>query len=336
MKLQYGILGMVLVSGGAFAHDESAEGIQVGGYVDARYTWQNEKSGARQNSFSLPEGAIYAGKRVGGTRVFIDAGFAVPATTTGAETVTPGSFNVNQAYVSSASDSGFSWKGGRFDGIFGWVANDSSHYQLSTRGIIQNGVNVAGTAKAALPGTHGGLLFGYNFSDMLSLHLLVDAESAVQGNGSGLYSQNLDEPQWGFKLESKMDAFDLGLGFRIEKSDVSTDNAWGLDLVAGTKFADYDFKAIYVMDKDGEADATMGFGAQVGGAVTDAVNAALRVEWSKYAVDSTALAVTVGPQFTIEKGFVVKADYTLTSFGGDANANAETGHAVNLAAVYDF
>lgn len=313
MKLQYGILGMVLVSGGAFAHDMDAEGIQVGGYVDARYTWTKDTT----NSFSLEEGALYAGKRVGGARVFIDAGF----TDLGVLSNTEYGLQINQAYVANAADSGFMWKAGRFDRIFGWYDNDSGHYQLSDDGLLQGG----------LPATNSGLLLGYNFSDMLALHLLVEMD-AVQAGGM---ARNMDYPKWGVKLDSKMDAFDLGLGFRIEDNGADA-NQWGLDVVAGTKFADYDFKAIFVMDKNGEADSTMGFGAQVGSSFTDMITGVARVEWAKEGEDDTQLQLTVGPQFNLEKGFLVKADYTFSKAGGDANDGAEAGHTVVVAAVYDF
>jgi hypothetical protein len=322
---------MVLVSGAAFAHDEAAEGIQVGGYVDARYTWGKVSEGARTNKFSLAEGAVYVGKRVGATRVFIDAGLnaGLNPTATGLSSLT-----LQQAYVANASDAGFSWKAGRFDGIFGWQPNDSGHYWLSGRGLLQEG----------LPAYHQGLLFGYNFSDMMSLQVLAGLDNAQVGAVGAATasnaSRNMDYPKWGVKLDSKMDAFDLGLGFQIEKADAGEGNKWDLDLVAGTKFADYDFKAIFVMGKENkDAKSTMGFGAQLGGMFTDSLSGVARVEWAKRAEKDTMLAMTVGPQFHLEKGFVVKADYSLMLPGGDANKDAagdNTEHAINVAAVYDF
>lgn len=320
MKLQYGILGMVLVSGGAFAHDMNAEGIQVGGYVDARYTWMKGEKPAGKNSFTLGEGALYAGKRVGGASVFMDLAF----------TATYG-LTVQQAYVANTLDSGLMWKAGRFDGIFGWVANDSGHYQLTTRGLVQG----------MLETDHGGLLLGYNFSDMLSAHFLVAQNQAVSERAAaGGVEGNMDKPSFGFKLDSKMDAFDLGLGYYMEKNATNAEKTdWSLDVVAGTKFADYDFKAIYVMHKDAAADFNkMGFGAHVGGSVTEMVGFGARVEWQKQAEKQTELQVTVGPQFNLEKGFVVKADYTFGKKGGDnyTDAQKEAAHTLAVAAVYDF
>jgi hypothetical protein len=322
MKLQYGILGMVLVSGGAYAHnhtEEVAEGIQVGGYVDARYTWASgDKEVATSASmFSLPEGALYVGKRVGATRVFVDASFNGGA-----------NVGISQAFVTNSTDAGLSWKAGIFDTIYGWQPNDSGHYWLSTAGLLSEGI-VA---------THRGLLLGYNFSDMLALHVLVDSnQAAANADRPNPAMGNMDSPNFGVKLESKMDAFDLGLGYYMSKTGPDADSDWALDVVAGTKFADYDFKAIFVMNKDSAADFSgMGFGAQLGGMFTDSISGAARVEWSKYAEDATALALSVGPQFHLEKGFVVKADFTMMTLGGDANDGQDAMNSINLAAVYSF
>lgn len=327
MKLQYGILGMVLVGGSAFAHDMDAEGIQVGGYVDARYTWTKGSSQAtRVNEFSLGEGALYFGKRVGGARAFVDAGFKADLGLT-----------LNQAYVSNATDGGLMWQAGRFDGIYGWVANDSGHYQLSTRGAIQTGYSNGVKVGSGLPTTFDGLLFGYNFSDMMSLHLLVNSTSTSEENGLSSMAHNMDAPGFGVKLNSKMDAFNLALGYMMRKSTTdATKHNWGLNAVAGTKFAAYDFNAIFVMAKDASLDATMGFGGQLSGAVVDSVTAAARVEWQKLAANSTNLAITVGPQFNIDKGFVTKLDYTFSKLAGSVNTGAKAGHTVQVAAVYDF
>ncbi len=316
MKLQYGILGMVLVSGAAFAHDEAAEGIQVGGYVDARYTWTKDTT----NQFSLAEGAIYVGKRVGATHVFIDAGL------NGGLAPASSSLSVQQAYVANATDAGLTWKAGRFDTIYGWQPNDSGHYWLTDDGLLASAANA----------THQGLLLGYNFSDMMSLHFLINLDNDHNG-ASTTVTDNMANTKLGLKLDSKMEAFDLGLGFMTEKTGAG-DTMWMMDVVAGTKFADYDFKAIFQMENSGVegAEAEMGFGAQLGGMFADDLSGVARVEWAKEGEEDTTLQFTFGPQFHLEKGFVVKADYTLTSLGGEVNEGSEAGHTVAVAAVYDF
>jgi hypothetical protein len=355
MKRNFGIFIAMLLGGAVAA--QTNEGINVGGYVDAQYNYATIKNSGgtsgtagekMANTFRFSEAALTASKKVGGAEGVLDIavhgpsrsytkGFVSSTTDTAWDIGQTGS----QAYVAMNYDNGFMWRLGQFDSLFGYEANDSADQRYA----------MAGSIAAHMPVTQVGFHGKYEFSDMLTVHVAVANPSDL----GYMYNGNL---QYGIKLNTKFDAIKFNIGSVFMTGDSYSTGAkeqlgYLVDWDLSSKMASVDWALYGFFSKNDIKNAKLdyGVGLDLGYAVTEMVDAGLRVEFDKDGQDNgttntiTALAtdddqtiqVTVGPQFHLTDNLTAKLDYTFKKLAYDAStAKDEQGHYVNLAAVYKF
>ncbi len=314
MKLKYGMISVMLLSGAAYASD----GIKLGGYADARYNWANTTPNT--NNFGVAEGALYLGKTMGMGEVMVDLPFAGGGATNTFTFAT----GMAQAWVGWKYDNGFSWKMGQFDGIYGFEANDSADRFFSVAGLLKAGhPTTAGLLKAGHPTTHTGLKVAYAMSDSMNFHFLV-ANPANSGTMTG------GNPDFGVRLDTKMDAYTASLGALFSKAVGAADGTMAFDLIVGTKMDALSFNLEGDFSKTGDASA-MGFMALVTYGFSEMTKFGARLDWTKDAADAKMLGLAVGPSFEMNKDLTVKLEYNMLKPDG-----ADSQSAIVLAAVHRF
>ena len=313
MKSKLGLLGVALIGGSAFA----ADGIKLGGFADAAYTWA--KGTPNTNTFGVVDGSLYIGKTMGMGEVLVDMPFAYNPYLTG---IPNGGANISagftkaQAWVSWKYENGFNWKLGQFDSLYGFESNDSVDRFFAQTGIVY----------AGMPVVHTGLNVGYDFSDALGLSFLV-SNPADHGAMTG------GNPDFGFKINSKMDAFTASVGGLFQRAAATgSKTGWLFDIQAGTKVAQ--LKAdleVSIAKAGGATDTSLGLLGHFVYDVSETIAAGLRAEFSKAGTAKTT-AISVGPNFNMNKDFSVRLAYAFTKVSGAST----TGNGITIDAIHRF
>ena len=318
-----GVMGAMLLGSAAFA----ADGLKVGGYVDAGYDWAKSKVtvGSTEttmptvNTFSFHEAALSVSKDMGagGAHVLLPFNYGSGA---GAQTVAFNATNA-EAFVSWKYDNGFSWKLGQFASIYGFEGKDSVDHRFTSNGLLF----------AALPATHAGWLGSYAVSDMLVAHFLV-----ANPTGQAEMAAGAGNPNLGFRLDAKMDAFHASVSGLFGHAAKSGKNDWTFDVIGGTKAgaATIDAEVVFMND------SKYGFLGQVGFGVNDTTNVAAKIEYQVPVKDKSAsnMLLAVGPEFAMSSDLSVKADFNwasdkITMSGTEVKAS---GYGLSASAVYKF
>ena len=305
MKNQLGLMSLVFIGGSAIG----ADGIKLGGFVDAQYMWQK----AATNSFGVADGAIYLGKSLGAGEVMVDMPFTFVSNSTNATPgVPPGNailagFDKAQAWVSWKYDNGLGWKLGQFDTIFRFEGNDSVDNFFASGSIF--GAHFAPTST--------GLLLSYDVSDTLAVNAVV-ADPA----GAGVMTDG--KPDIGFKISSKMDALSASVGGMFMQSD------WIFNVIAGTKMdkTAVDLEVTFSSKSDVSG---LGFGIYVSDELTETMKLGARFEFDKVSETVTNMALSVGPSFEMSKALTTRIGYVLNMPEG-----ADKGHGVTISAAHRF
>lgn len=366
MKRNYKLLSATLLGGAILATSASAdEGVSFGGYVDTAWTSVNRDGDANDtNTFYVPEGALYVGKKFDGSEVYMDLAFGMMA----------GNFQttISQAWVSASYESGLSWKMGQFDNLFGWYAGrqDSWQTSLSHTGFLQN----------YFPRLHMGGMLAYNFSDMLDVQLVVanDRDSGVDfadfsGKNGGLYNHNGNgRLDFGVTVGADVDNFAVDLGVLVENGNQNfEEDATGYvgSLSVATTFEPVSVGLYGVFSQPDlkDADSDFGIGLDLGFDFNEQISFAVRGEWAQIgdsnmimtgigsnSYDLTAIPptgsgdgfalsggegkqvmqVTVGPQFHMSDNVMAKLDYTWEQLKNDDDD--ETLHGVSFNVLAHF
>lgn len=306
----------------------SAEGVKVGGYVNAGWGWSKVGDADATSGFKVSDGAVFLSASGDMAEVFVDLPFMNSGTSNGFSFASNGtSASHAQAYVGHKMENGLSWKLGQFDSFYGYQKNDSVDWRFAADSIIRQ----------ALPTTHTGLLLGYSVSDAMGFKVLF-ANAADQGTRTAAFPKY----DMGLGMNMKMDAMTLDVGFLMSGPSDGNSNML-VDVVLGTKVSNMNLSADVVYGKMTDIDADMGFGVEAGMDVSETMAAGARVEWLKDntgADDATTkLAFVVGPQFKLTNALTVRADFsmvksTATVAGTDGDAVNTT--AINVAGVYKF
>lgn len=355
-----------LLSLGAFAQDE---GVTVGGYVDAGYqsVMVDKVAGGNivdNSGFLVREGAIYLGKKWGTEwEVFGDFNFS--GTYTSAIT----GVGVSQAFVAQNMDSGFSWKLGKMDTVFGYYAGrgDSHAHRLTDVGYIQ---------EAYLPSSHMGWLGTYSFSDMLKFSLLVANEdesfgtTGTAGAGGTANDRGTKNADLGLLVGADFDAFSADVGAYIMTGETGKKSELGyvVSAVVEGNFNPLTFGVYGVYFKnDAEAvtgskdEADFGIGANVGYDVNEQFGADLRLEyvgmndkgtyynpvtnaWTTLGGGVAAgvevesyTGATIGGHYKFNDNVKAKFDYTYAKFETKGtNVDMDPAHIVNAGVVANF
>ena len=318
-----GVMGAMLLGSAAFA----ADGLKVGGYVDAGYSWAKAKSSVGSvevtapttNTLHFNEAAISVSKDLGAGGAHILLPFNYD-TVSGSQAVTFNGSNA-EAFVSWKYDNGFSWKLGQFASIYGFEGKDSVDHRFTSTGLLFN----------VLPSTHAGWLGSYTVSDSLVAHILVanPAGQSTTAAGAG-------NPDLGFRLDSKMDSFHASVGGLFSHAVGSGKTDWTFDVIGGTKAGVLNIDAEVVFQND----SRYGFLGQVGYAVSDATNVAAKLEYQVPVKDEKAknMLLAVGPEFVMSSDLSVKADFNWKSSTKTPASVEEkaSGYGVSASAVYKF
>jgi hypothetical protein len=300
---RFGILSAILVTGAA----QAADGLKVGGHVDAQYNWA--KGGT--NTFAIHEGSLMLQKTLGMGEAVLDLAVG----SNGVSGLYVGTGPASQAYVSWKYENGFSWKLGQWHSIYGYESVHSTDIRFSGHGLLYD----------AVPVSHVGLYAGYDFSDMLGLGLVVanPADAAVMTAGN---------PDFGAKISTKMDTLKASVGALFSRDAATNAKSFLLDVVAGTAMDKLSVDVNFVFAKVTGGSSAFGIGGILGYGLTDVIDAGARAEYTKdLGTVGKVFALTVGPQFKMSSDFTLKADYTLNKpTGGTA------GHAIAVAAVHKF
>lgn len=317
MKLRngVGILSAMLAGGSVYA----ADGVSVGGFVDAQYNWAKNDTAENVNTFSVPDGALYLNGKSGNTEVLVDIPFA--ASSTNADFV---DFNgKGQAWAGAKYDSGLNWKLGQFDSTLKYEKNDSVDRTFSNAGIV----------KGMSPTVHRGFGLGYDFSDMLGVTLLVANPYQNSDTPGGAMSDG--NPDMGAQVNANFDMFYVKLGGLFGKDVGADKNTFLFNTQAGFNVAALNIGLEFSLLKNTstEDENKFGIGAHLGYAVDDMINVATRFEWTKLE-DDKVLNWTVGPQFKLGDALTAKVDYTLNRT--DDGTTDATNHIIGVAAVHRF
>jgi hypothetical protein len=180
----------VLLVSMAFAASAQADGVKVGGSVEAGMYWPNT-----QASVGLREGNLDFSGEFGRSTFMLDIPFSALTATTTAVSL----FGVtSQAFVAHKAESGFRWKAGIFDSMF-----NSENNRLA-RGYFAWHSNVYG----ALPKTQAGWAFGYG-SGNWGLDVLI----ANPRDTSAVLGQAVNTLDYGVHFGMTSDKNTFGLGF---------------------------------------------------------------------------------------------------------------------------
>jgi len=289
-----GLMSAVLVSGAAFA----ADGIKLGGFADVGFAWTKDADPATR--FAAPEGAFYFGKTMGAGEVMVDVPFA---------SIISDDLSNMQAHVSWKYDNGFWWKMGRFDGLYGAEAMDSWDRFFSHAGLLSD----------ATPTAHLGLNLGYKASDSLNVHFLIANAGLVAALPAGA------KYDFGFKVESMSDAFNVALGAIFQAAAGTGDYGYLLNVVGSSKMGQLGttIELVYNKAKD------LGVGAHFDYAMSEDTDLGASVEFMKPDVGDSTTELRVGPKFNMTKDFNVRV-----ALGMKFGAVEET--TVGLNAVHRF
>lgn len=299
----------------------SADGVTVGGFVDAQYNWSKFDSDSTEenvNTFTVPDGALYLNGKSGMTEVLVDMPFAASDSNADfSHFETKG-----QAWVGAKYDNGLNWKIGQFDTFVGMEGNDS----------VDNHFNKGGLIYDNLPTVHRGLGLGYDFSDMLGLTLVV--ANANYTNDGAMTDGN---PDMGVGINAKLEGFEFSVGGIFGKDVANDENRILVDVLASTELAGIDLGLEFGMQKDDatefRADAYRYLvGLDLGYEVDEALRLGTAVEWSKLK-DSKELEWRVGPQYKLSDAMTAKLDYTLERIDTGATL---TNHHIKVGAVTRF
>lgn len=304
MKKTIGFLSAIALSSAAYADNH---GVSVDGFFDGGMVWTKDGSPAAQ--LTINDWAFHLKARNDKTSVMLDFG-AMGATNT--------QVHLDQATINTKYDNGFNWTIGLFDRFLGYEGRDSNTWTFAQSSLISNvWANQA----------HGGLLFGYDLSEMLGLHILV-----ANGGQSG----NFDYPQFGFKLDSDMDGMGFGVGGVFES--VGGELGYDMGVTLTSEMGSIGLAAEVAFTKAaGAENSGLAFGLTGTGSISEGTGFGARVEWgNEYAQiggnASKALAVTVGPNFTMSEAGSVYVDYTLVN----ESDLESTSHGVSIAYVHSF
>jgi hypothetical protein len=329
MKLRIlGFIGaVVLFYGSAMSF---ADGVKVGGFVDAQYHWVKD---AAHEGFTVNDGAVYLNADLAACSAVVDIPFRGNYTAT--STTTPAMFELagskTQAYVSHKYDMGASWRLGQWDSPFGIDGNDTKDVALSRRNIV---------AENMLPTVFAGALLGFDVNKDMGVNFFV----ANQRNEA---SRRGKDAELGGRFWMNAGNFGFGAGGIYGKRSGTT--AYLVDVTAKLSMDKLSVGAEFAMQKDDSirTDASgMGIVGLVGFGVTVTMALNARVAYlSKATAVSTigvsmdsSMALTVGPSFDMSKALRCKLDYTLRSdtvsvLGVSTSSST---HSAVIASVYSF
>jgi len=302
-----GLMGVVLMSGAAFA----ADGIKLGGFADVGFTFSNATDPATK-SFGVGDGAFYFGKTMGMGEVLVDIPFFY-STATGPNGILAGARQA-QAWISWKYENGAWWKMGQFDSLFGYEANDSWDRTFSKAGLVSGTV----------PVTHTGLNVGYKASDNLNIGLLI---SDPHDKGAMAAGGKFD---FGGKIETSSDAFNASVGFLMSYGT----SAYGylVDVIAGSKMGQLNANVEFNMGNNKIVDKSyMGFGAYLDYTMSEMTEIGAALDWTKDAASAKNMELRVGPKFNMNKDFNVRIALDWTQ-----HAPVDSSVGVMLNAVHRF
>jgi hypothetical protein len=355
MKRNNNILSAALLGGAIFATSVSADnhdGIHFGGYADTSWNSVNRDGDANDtNTFSVPEGALYVGKKFDGSEVYLDLGF----------TETSGTFTatISQAWVAANYENGLSWKMGQFDNLFGWYAGreDSHQYNFSHTGFLQN----------YFPRLHMGGMLAYNFSDMLDVQLVVANDR--DDNGGAKLDDGNGRLDFGVNVGADVDTFSVDVGFLFENGNDAVADEFGYvgSLAVATTFdpVSVGLYGVFSQPDVEDADSDFGVGLDLAFDVNEQISFGVRGEWAQigdsnvfgsgigsttynettmaFEGDGAALLagegkqvmqVTVGPQMRMNDNVTAKLDYTWEQLKNDDDD--ETLHGISFNVLAHF
>ncbi len=315
---------------------QESEGLQVGGFVDAQYEWRDQKNLSKLNSFSVNDGAVYLGKKIGMGEVMVDIPFRSRLRTELVDSAGNSTDNSDlilatskaQAYVGWKYENGFAWRMGQFDALYGFEAFDTVDLQFSRSGLLTGTFPVALTTapEAILPTVHRGLVTSYSFSDLMGIDLLVS-------NPSDKAVMTEHNPDFGGRVRTKFDIFHASLGALYNRQ--GPHDGYLYDLLAGTSLQNWAFDIEATLDRKpvGSAKTRWASLLNVSYSVSEKLRAGTRVEYSKKDREKF-MSLTVGPQYSFSKELTAKLDWTLAK--ADVNGRKDSAQAVYLSAIFRF
>lgn len=302
------VLAIAAVFVCSFAQAET----KVSGFVEAGYNWIDKGTltgWAKNNAFAVNDAAIYLSHEMDGTTAMVDLDFswnatvATPGSTTGA--TTKGSFAMGskgQAYLTHSYNSGFWWKLGRYDRIWGHEENDAID-----RTFINSGVMVANANAAGFGNSTTGLSAGYDFDPVMLEIILGNGANAPYATPN---NNGAAQPVFGGKLMFKSDMFHLGATYLRDQSSATS----LLDILAGVKLGNFS------IDLDANIISTANSQFDIGGwfvyDFTEAWDFAARFEYLSKAggaANTNAWGAAVGPQYTLNKNSRLRAEFLFGS-----------------------
>lgn len=308
----------------AFAAEGKSVGTQLTGFVDAQYQWTN----TLRPGFVINDGAVYLTHGLtNGLGAKIDLPFRwVGETDSDGDGVKEYSNNFvfaetkAQAYISNRYESGWNWKFGQFDTIYGLELNDSPEITFSKQGLVY---------AAALPLTHTGAMVGYSNSSF-GMNLLV-SNPLNQG------SMTNSNPEFGAQfLFNPNSQFRMSAGYLGHKMEDGMRNFGDLILGMTSGSLSADLEAV-LLKTPGAPKTGLGVMLLPVYSFNDSWSGALRVEYLK---EVNAIhqqqQYSVGPQYKANASLKAKLDYSLQKTTEVEGADSVTSHAVNFALVYSF
>jgi len=311
MQKTFVVLFGILFSGVSFA--------EVHGFIAPAYQW-GTASGDR-NGFVLQDAALYVSGKLGDIEYLVDlpfhsAGEAQRVEVSSGELVTTSeidnSFNFAtdqaQAYLSQSFKSGFSWKAGQFDGIYGYEAADAFEREFLRPGFLGD----------AVPVTHRGVLLGYEMG-------MVQFNGVVSNRANQSMSTASVRPDFGLRASFEGELFRGGLGGLYQSAVASS--SYLIDVMLGATVGSLVFDAQFDYLK-GNVWGLMGLASYVW---KDSGSFSLRGEIGKNM--SSKWSFAAGPKVNLTKNVTLYTQYTVSE---DVSARLGKKHLLDLGATLQF
>jgi len=261
------------------------EGAKVGGFVDAGFTISNPSG---RDPLVVQDGALYFSHKAGSSMFMLDLPFS---SYPGESSITPG-LGKAQAYVKHSYSSGFSWRLGQFDGIFGLERNDTVDLFFARQGALYN---------RSQPATNAGVEVAYSLGDSLGLQAYASGENDNGNNEIG------SRPEFGAKV-AYTGGLNVGLGGYYRKVSATAKALYG-NLTVDTKIGDAGVGVEGSYYKAGEGEAQIGFGGNATFGLTDSIEAGVRGQYLSKFVAHQETELTAGLRFKMDKNLNVKVNY---------------------------
>lgn len=304
----------------AFAASANADGVKVGGAIQGGYSW----TGNDTASGTALRGAYFDFSGDFGRSSFM---IDVPFTTAG----TFGLAN-SQAWIMHKAESGFRWKVGQFDSMFGFEPIDVVSNYFASNGVIRSGSMTLspGVTVAHMPTRHTGWTLGYGTGSW-GIDVIVANTRDTNGPVKDVFWD------YGFKFGYMADKTNIGLGFLYNGQ--TNNNYMLIDAMAGFGMSkmQLDLEVFYKSFQTAStvASTTLGAMARTVFGLSEAWDLGVRVEFLSATpaggTATTTIAGALGPNWNLSKNTLVKFQYGLNSTS--ATGSSALTHAVFIDGV---